>query len=210
MKRTFTLFALLAMMSANVCNLHAATVKGLVAEWTEWYEKEWNIIQGQGTIIINMDDIKQFDASTYEMVFYDDTELYSQCGKYALGAVKFMSGDEVMLELPYVNSKSSSVWYGLCLRCDGGKYRLSYPQGKYEAGVQAEIARNMEASQDEMEAFLGYYQSQGKLVNFENPTGLSEIKKDIQAPIFDLLGRQLKSAPQKGIYIQNGKKVLVK
>ena len=27
---------------------------------------------------------------------------------------------------------------------------------------------------------------------------------------FDLQGRQLKSAPQKGIYIQNGKKVLVK
>ena len=29
-------------------------------------------------------------------------------------------------------------------------------------------------------------------------------------PIFDLQGRQLKSAPQKGIYIQDGKKVLAK
>ncbi len=45
----------------------------------------------------------------------------------------------------------------------------------------------------------------------ERPTGITHPTiRPKQSPMFDLQGRQLKSAPQKGIYIQNGKKVLVK
>ena len=45
----------------------------------------------------------------------------------------------------------------------------------------------------------------------ERPTGVTlPTIRPKESPIFDLQGRQLKSAPQKGIYIQNGKKVLVK
>ncbi len=47
---------------------------------------------------------------------------------------------------------------------------------------------------------------------YSDPDGILSPKAEEPEwhPIFDLQGRQLKSAPQKGIYIQNGKKVLVK
>ena len=43
------------------------------------------------------------------------------------------------------------------------------------------------------------------------PSSIQEMSKSISgAPIYDLQGRRLSAAPQKGVYIQNGKKKLVK
>jgi len=44
-----------------------------------------------------------------------------------------------------------------------------------------------------------------------DPTSIQEMSKSTpDAPIYDLQGRRLSAAPQKGVYIQNGKKKLVK
>ena len=42
-------------------------------------------------------------------------------------------------------------------------------------------------------------------------TGIGSISAPtLSGDIYDLLGRKLQTVPQKGMYIQNGKKVLVK
>ena len=47
--------------------------------------------------------------------------------------------------------------------------------------------------------------------NSVDPTGIDFITADdSNAPIYDLSGRRLNEAPEKGIYIQNGKKIMVK
>ena len=47
-------------------------------------------------------------------------------------------------------------------------------------------------------------------VNYTTVTGISEVKTTASAPngIYDLAGRLLKQKPSKGIYIENGKKVV--
>ena len=47
-------------------------------------------------------------------------------------------------------------------------------------------------------------------INYHSVTGISEVKTSASAPalIYDLAGRLLKQKPTKGIYIENGKKVV--
>ncbi len=47
-------------------------------------------------------------------------------------------------------------------------------------------------------------------INYHSVTGISEVKTSASAPalIYDLAGRLLKQKPTKGVYIENGKKVV--
>ncbi|MBR6047828.1 MAG: hypothetical protein IKP44_07055, partial [Bacteroidaceae bacterium] len=59
--------------------------------------------------------------------------------------------------------------------------------------------------------FLDYIElADGTVFSFDDFVGMRTLRIKEDNSLFDLSGRKLERAPQRGIYINNGKKVLVK
>ena len=89
--------------------------------------------------------------------------------------------------------------------------RGTFPGGlRYDTFRLMDEATILYVQQSEIEKFKQYYQ--GTVLPLEEYTsGIDPMKKDgTTDTVYDLRGRQLKSLPNKGVYIQNGKKVVVK
>ncbi|MBQ2123233.1 MAG: hypothetical protein II200_04485, partial [Bacteroidaceae bacterium] len=66
-------------------------------------------------------------------------------------------------------------------------------------------------SDEEVDTSIGGMQLSLRF-DFNGSTGIDGVQTEtsVQGAIYDLYGRKLQSAPTKGLYIINGKKVLVK
>ena len=73
----------------------------------------------------------------------------------------------------------------------------AYPEGRYTVTVE-----------NNNESFTGQFDAQ--TVGLSDAVRLNNNVEMINDNIFDLQGRQLQGKPQRGLYIQNGKKVMVK
>ena len=94
------------------------------------------------------------------------------------------------------NNQFMPSWYYLSVTLESEKSPLECANELYETGKFA-------SSFPEMAAKIGY-SDQATI------RGITTAKSDASSEIHDLQGRRLTAAPQNGVYIQNGKKKLVK
>lgn len=87
------------------------------------------------------------------------------------------------------------LWYVLALTLDSEKGPLEIANELYESGDFA-------ASAPDLAGGVGYDQTIVRSINTTTT--------DVSAEVYDLQGRRLSALPQKGVYIQHGKKKLVK
>ena len=102
-----------------------------------------------------------------------------------------------MYKLKIVGSdKYMPLWYDLSVTLESEKSPLECANELYETGKFASSSPGLAAK-------IGY-SDQATI------RGITTAKSDASSEIYDLQGRRLTAAPQKGVYIQNGKKKLVK
>ena len=102
-----------------------------------------------------------------------------------------------MYKLKIVGSdKYMPLWYDLSVTLESEKSPLECANELYETGKFASSSPGLAAK-------IGY-SDQATI------RGITTAKSDASSEIYDLQGRRLNATPQKGIYIQNGKKKLVK
>ena len=102
-----------------------------------------------------------------------------------------------MYKLKIVGSdKYMPLWYDLSVTLESEKSPLECANELYETGKFASSSPGLAAK-------IGY-SDQATI------RGITTAKSDASSEIHDLQGRRLSATPQKGVYIQNGKKKLVK
>ena len=102
-----------------------------------------------------------------------------------------------MYKLKIVGSdKYMPLWYDLSVTLESEKSPLECANELYETGKFASSSPGLAAK-------IGY-SDQATI------RGITTAKSDASSEIHDLQGHRLTAAPQKGVYIQNGKKKLVK
>ncbi len=111
-----------------------------------------------------------------------------------------------------LSANNDSIQYSGVTDADG-KYSISVVQNSYDFNVTAE-AEGYETFTTTQSFPEGQSAVLDIVMNEQVPTGVTDVTatpaEDTNAPIYDVMGRQLSAKPESGFYIQNGKKHYVK
>lgn len=148
-----------------------------------WEEDVRSVILTSGYLTENNEEVYATPYLSVKLKKEEDIDmLISSTEKYRLRIVG--------------NSSVRPLWYTLTLTPDCEKTPLEYANELYESGDFAASAPMLAG---------GWGSSEQTTVR-----NITTAMTDPSSEIYDLQGRSLSAMPQKGVYIQNGKKMVVK